>query len=179
MNPWQRLRMLFTHSGKRAVINKTDDLLISRVVIHCIICVLKHITYHGMVSVKVLLIKFLSAYRHFKAAADLWALSPQCLTNGTDVNMFICESSLQFSAAHIVDEDYPGIMRLGKKMLFDVYLCTAYRCSNMELGPIMGGKYQREKVSLPPSGSLSDCHLAIFISKSGILTDVYDANHRL
>lgn len=37
--------------AKRAVINKTDDLLISRVVIHCIICVLKHITYHGMVSV--------------------------------------------------------------------------------------------------------------------------------
>lgn len=60
--------------------------------------------------------------------------------------MFICESSLQFSTAHIVDEDYPGIMGLEKKKkLFDVYLCTAYRCSNMELGPIMGGKYKREK----------------------------------
>lgn len=38
-------------------------------------------------------------------------------------------------------------------MLFDVYLCTAYRCSNMELGPITGGKYKREKkvsLHLPP-----------------------------
>lgn len=78
--------------------------------------------------------------------------------------MFICESSLQFSAAHIVDEDYPGIMRL-EKMLFDVYLCTAYRCSNMELGPIMGGKYKREKSVIPTSPiwlpvrlSFSDIH---------------------
>lgn len=164
LNPWQRLNMSFTRDDKRAVINKKDDLLISSVVIHCIICVLKHITYHGVVSVKVLLIKFLSAYRHFKAAADLWAVSPQCLTNGTDVNMFICESSLQFSAAHIVDEDYPGIMRL-EKTLFDVYLWTAYRCSNMELGPIMGGKYKREKsvtptspIWLPVRMSFSDIH---------------------
>lgn len=65
-----------------------------------------------MVSIKVLLIKFLSAYRHFKAAADPEAVSPQCVTNGTDVNMFICESSLQFSTAHIVVGDYPGIMGL-------------------------------------------------------------------
>lgn len=90
---------------------------------------------------------------------------------------------LQFSTAHIVDDDYPGIMRL-EKMLFDVYLCTAYRCRNMELGPIMGGKYKCEKnkkVSLLPlpSSFLSSCHLVIFISKSGNLTDVYDANHRL
>lgn len=54
--------------------------------------------------------------------------------------MFICEPSLQFSVAHIVDEDYPGIMRL-EKTLFDVYLRMAYRCSNMELGLFMGGKY--------------------------------------
>lgn len=108
--------MSFTLRGERAVINKTDDLLISRVVIHCIICVLKHITYHEMVNVKVLLIKLLSADRLFKAAAaDLGAVSPQCLPNGADVNMFICESCLQFSAAHIVDEDYPGIMSLEKK----------------------------------------------------------------
>lgn len=74
-----------------------------------------HLLYRGVVSVKVILIKFSSAYRLFKAAADLRAVSPRCLTNGTDVNMFICESSLQFSGAHIVDEDYPGIMRLGEK----------------------------------------------------------------
>ena len=43
-----------------------------------------------------------------------------------------------------------GLWDLKKKTLFDVYLCTAYRCSNMELGPIMGGKYKREKVSLLP-----------------------------
>lgn len=81
--------------------------------------------------------------------------------------MFICESSLQFSAAHIVDEDYPGIMRL-EKMLFDVYLCTAYRCSNMELGPHHGWKIQmwREKKNAPPASpiwlpvrlSFSDMH---------------------
>lgn len=66
-------------------------------------------------------------------------------------------------------------------MLFDVYLCMAFRCSNMELGPIMSGKYKCEKMSLPPppSGSLSGCHLVIFISESGNLTDIYDANHRL
>lgn len=60
--------------------------------------------------------------------------------------MFICSSSLQFSTAHIVDEDYPGIMGLGKKkahkLLFDVYLCMDYRCSNMELGPFEVGKYE-------------------------------------
>lgn len=113
-----------------------------------------------MVNVKVILIKILSAYRHFKAAADLQAVSSQCLTNGTDVNMFICESSLQFSSAHIVDEDYPGIMRL-EKMLFDVYLCMAYRCSNMELGPIMGGKYKCEKNITPPSPYLAPCQVVI------------------
>lgn len=43
---------------KNAVINK-DDLLITAVVIHYITCVLKHITYPGVVSVKVLLIKIL------------------------------------------------------------------------------------------------------------------------
>lgn len=120
-----------------------------------------------MVRVKVLLIKFLSACRHFKAAADLRAVSPQCLTNGTDVNMFICESSLQFSTAHIVDEDYPGIIGLGrkKKTLFDVYLCTAYRCSYMELGPIKSGKYKcggkKKKMSplLPPH--LAPCQVVI------------------
>lgn len=29
--------------------------------------------------------------------------------------MFICESSLQVSTAHIVDEDYPGIIGVYKK----------------------------------------------------------------
>ena len=152
--------MSFTCYGKRAVINKTDDLLISRVVIHCIICVLKHITYHGMVSVKVLLIKFLSAYRHFKATADLWAVSPQCLTNGTDVNMFICESSPQFSSAHIIDEDYPGIMRL-EKTVFDVYLCTAYRCSNKELGPIVAAKFKRAKKCHSHLPHVAPCQVVI------------------
>jgi len=64
--------------------------------------------------------------------------------------MFICESSIQFSAAHIVDEDYPGIMRL-EKTLFDVYLCTVYRCGNMELGPSLGGKYKCKKSVTPTS----------------------------
>lgn len=62
--------MSFTRCGKRALINKTDDLLISTVVIQCIIYVLKHITYHGVVSVKVLLIKILSAYGHFKSSGS-------------------------------------------------------------------------------------------------------------
>lgn len=105
-----------TGRKKNAVINKEDDLLITAVVIHYITCVLKHITYPGVVSVKVLLIKILKCRARFQSGrADLQALSPQCVTNGTDVNMFICSSSLQFSAAHIVDEDYPGIMGLGKK----------------------------------------------------------------
>lgn len=95
--------------------------------------------------------------------------------------MFICESSLQVSTAHIVDEDYPGIMGFTKKKkkLFDVYLCLAYRCSNMELGPIMGGKYQREtSVTQTSPIWLADRLLLSDIPfQQYNLTDVYDANH--
>lgn len=58
-------------------------------VIRSITCVLKHITCHGIVSLKVVLIKFLSAQQHFRAAADLLAASPQHVANGADVNMLI------------------------------------------------------------------------------------------
>lgn len=47
-----------------------------------------------------------------------------------------------------------------------MYLCAAYRCSNMELGPIMSGKYKCEKTvtpTSPPSGAPSGCHLVIFV----------------
>lgn len=40
--------------------------------------------------------------------------------------MFICSSSLQFSIAHIVDEDYPGIMGLEKKRPTNCYLMCIY-----------------------------------------------------
>ena len=59
-------------------------------------------------------------------------------------------------------------------MLFDVYLCTAYRCSNMELGPIMGGKYQRQKVSPPPS-----IWLPVRLSFSDIHFEKWNFNRRL
>lgn len=89
--------------------------------------------------------------------------------------MFICESSLQFSAAHIVVEDYPWITRL-EKTLFDVYLCAAYRCSNVELGPILG---VTKKSVTPQFGSPSCCHLMMFVSKSGNLAEIYNVNRRL
>ena len=50
-------------------------------------------------------------------------------------------------------------------MLFDVYLCTAYRCSNMELGPIMDGKYKRgkkkKKTVSATSPHLAPCQVVI------------------
>lgn len=51
---------------EKAVINKRDDLLISRAVIRSITCVLKHITCRGFASLKVVLIKFLSVQPHFR-----------------------------------------------------------------------------------------------------------------
>lgn len=56
---WRLHVIYFLRVKKNAVINKEDDLLITAVVIHYITCVLKHITYPGVVSVKVLLIKIL------------------------------------------------------------------------------------------------------------------------
>lgn len=49
-----------------------------------------------------------------------------------------------------------------------MYLCMAYRCSNMDLVVIMGGKYGEKKKKYnsllpPPFGSLSGFHLVIFI----------------
>lgn len=81
-------------------------------VIRSITCVLKHITCHGIVSLKVVLIKFLSAEQHFGAAADVLAASPQHVANGADVNMFIWGCSPQFNTLLIVHDDYPGIMEL-------------------------------------------------------------------
>lgn len=57
-----------------------------------------------------------------------------------------------------------------KKMLFDVYLCTAYRCGNMELGPVMGGK------SVPPTSLI---WLPVRLSSSNIHLQKWKLNRRL
>lgn len=61
--------MFYRFEKKGAVINKEADLLITAVVIHYITCVSKHITYPGVVSVKVLLIKILKCRARFQSGS--------------------------------------------------------------------------------------------------------------